>query len=135
MFVCKNCNREVNEDALGTDHRNHCPHCLYSFHLDEDSPGDRMSDCKGLMEPIGLQFKNESGEKGEIMIVHKCESSGSVSKNRIAGDDEPESILKVFKKSVDQDSNVNLLGIDEEKEVLTQLFGKPWVDENFNKPK
>lgn len=136
MLVCKNCKREVNEDALGTKHRNHCPYCLYSVHLDEKSSGDRLSDCRGLMEPIGLQFKNESGEAGEIMIVHRCESCYKISKNRIAGDDEPEAILEVFKNSTERENDDRLLDADDEEEVLTQLFGKPWVKKHFeNKPK
>ncbi len=135
MFVCKNCNREISEDALGTEYRNHCPDCLYSVHLDEKSPGDRMSGCKGLMKPIGLQFKNESGGKGEIMIVHRCKGCGKISKNRIAGDDKPEAILEVFRKSLNEEGEVSLLDKEDEKEVLTQLFGKPWVEEHFNKPK
>lgn len=136
MFICKNCNREVDEDALGTEHRNHCPYCLHSVHLDEKNPGDRLSVCKGLMEPVGLRFKNELGEVGELMIVHECESCGMISKNRIAGDDELEEILEVFKKGMSGESKIDLLGVDDEKEVLTQLFGKPWVKENFeNMPK
>lgn len=136
MFVCKKCSREIHKDALGTEHRNHCPYCLHSLHLDESEPGDRMSDCMELMRPIGLQFKNESGETGEIMIVHRCEACGSTSKNRIAGDDEPEAILEVFENTTSDESEVDLLDKEDEKELLTQLFGKPWVEENFeNKPK
>ena len=39
VFVCKNCGREVVPMGAGSDHRNHCPYCLHSVHLDNE-PGD-----------------------------------------------------------------------------------------------
>lgn len=33
-FVCKNCGRTVVPEGAGSDHRNHCPNCLYSLHVD-----------------------------------------------------------------------------------------------------
>jgi DNA-directed RNA polymerase subunit RPC12/RpoP len=32
-FVCKNCGREVVPEGAGSQHRNHCPNCLYSLHV------------------------------------------------------------------------------------------------------
>lgn len=66
----------------GTRHRNHCPACLYSMHLDA-TPGDRSSDCNALMEPIAVWVR--SG--GEWAIIHRCTECGSLSSNRIAADD------------------------------------------------
>ena len=37
----------------GTQHRNHCPNCLTSLHLDNE-PGDRAADCGGQMEPVAV---------------------------------------------------------------------------------
>lgn len=68
----------------GGRNRNHCPYCLYSLHVDEETPGDRLSDCAGLMPPIGL----ETRRTGEFVLIHKCEKCGKISKNRIAGDDD-----------------------------------------------
>lgn len=45
-FKCKVCNRLVVPQGAGTDHRNHCPNCLTSLHVDIE-PGDRVSDCGG----------------------------------------------------------------------------------------
>ena len=81
-FTCKNCGREVSYLAFGTRNRNHCPFCLFSLHVD-DEPGDRKSDCGGLMEPIGKIYKPD----GEEVLVHKCLNCATVRKNRIAGDD------------------------------------------------
>lgn len=106
MFKCSNCKKEItNNNFIGTANRNHCPFCLWSLHVDLEIPGDRKSNCQGLMKPAELTFKKD----GEIMIVHKCLKCGSVSKNRIAGDDNSEEILK----------------IEDSAEIRTALFGKP----------
>ena len=39
-FTCKVCGRLVVPNGAGSDHRNHCPYCLSSQHLDIE-PGDR----------------------------------------------------------------------------------------------
>jgi DNA-directed RNA polymerase subunit RPC12/RpoP len=139
-FVCEKCRHLVFLKALGTAHRNHCPFCLYSKHLDEKISGDRKSLCGGLMEPLGLTFKHEGIDKftgeekqGELMVVHRCLGCGKISLNRIAGDDEPEAILQVFKKSLKISSafrqelekkGIKLAGKKDKEEIRTQLFGK-----------
>lgn len=92
-FVCKNCKKEVNYVAWGTKNRNHCPYCLYSVHVDNET-GDRKSNCNGLMAPIGKIYKPD----GEEVIIHKCEKCGLIRKNRVAGDDSIELVenLEVF---------------------------------------
>jgi len=105
-FRCFNCKADVPTEAVGTKHRNHCPICLWSRHVD-DSVGDRRSSCLSSMEPIGLSQK---GSDGEIMIVHKCVSCGRVNRNRVAGDDNALSILGLLKSSLSMDeSNVYAL--------------------------
>ena len=79
-FTCEFCCRKVLHLTNGS-YRNHCPFCLYSKHVDIE-PGDRMSMCKGLMEPIGLKYKPAKG----FQIVHKCIQCGVVSINIIATD-------------------------------------------------
>lgn len=49
-FTCKVCGRLCTPENAGSDHRNHCPNCLSSLHVDIE-PGDRESDCGGIMEP------------------------------------------------------------------------------------
>ena len=41
-FTCKVCGRVCTPQNAGSDHRNHCPNCLSSLHVDEE-PGDRGS--------------------------------------------------------------------------------------------
>jgi ribosome biogenesis GTPase / thiamine phosphate phosphatase len=81
-FICGNCGRPVSFSAPGTHHRNHCPYCLASIHID-NLPGDRKSTCGGKMLVIGKFLK----EDGEEVLVHKCEKCGITKNNRIAGDD------------------------------------------------
>ncbi|MGB9911289.1 MAG: RNHCP domain-containing protein [Microgenomates group bacterium] len=138
-FICENCGKEVPLKALGTAHRNHCPFCLWSKHLDKKS-GDRKAFCGGLMTPIALTFKKEGIDKftgkprqGEIMIVHQCKICGKISINRIAGDDLPTAILDIFKNSLKISSElknylksqgIEVLAEKDEKEIKTQLYGK-----------
>jgi hypothetical protein len=89
-FVCAHCGQTVSLTAPGTKHRNHCPFCLYSVHLDQGI-GDRRADCGGIMVPIGKTYKKD----GEEMVVHKCEICGVVRKNRVAGDDSFEEVAKL----------------------------------------
>ena len=52
-FTCKVCGRLCTPEKAGSDHRNHCPNCLSSLHVDIE-PGDRESDCGGIMEPVAV---------------------------------------------------------------------------------
>lgn len=80
-FTCAHCARSVLPLQNGSV-RNHCPHCLHSLHVDID-PGDRASDCHGLLEPVGV---DSSGKKGWI-IVHRCAKCFAVKRNKAALDD------------------------------------------------
>ena len=87
-FVCINCKAHVPPEAWGTGHRNHCPLCLWSKHVDE-SPGDRASSCGGKMEPIAITVRPDD----EWAIVHRCTRCQKLGVNRIAGDDDERSLL------------------------------------------
>lgn len=138
-FTCLNCKQVVTIDSdIGTAHRNHCPFCLWSKHVDESKEGDRKSTCQSLMEPIGLTFKKEKPdkyhleEKGELMLIHQCLGCGKISLNRLAADDEPQRLLELVNKSSTfnkktkeklKKSEIYWLSQDDEKEVRRQLFG------------
>ena len=79
-FKCSNCGNIVPPVTNGS-YRNHCPFCLYSLHLDIN-PGDRLSNCHGLMKPIGLTY---SGNKG-WQIQHLCLSCGVKKVCKVATD-------------------------------------------------
>jgi hypothetical protein len=83
-FRCAHCRLDVSTSALGTAHRNHCPSCLWSRHVD-DSPGDRAADCGSTMEPIAITVRGE----GEWVLIHRCLGCGVLHSNRTAGDDNP----------------------------------------------
>jgi hypothetical protein len=76
----------VPAQAPGTEHRNHCPFCLWSRHVAADeTQADRGSDCGGNMEPIAVSVRRD----GEWALVHRCSQCGLIRTNRVAGDDDP----------------------------------------------
>ena len=83
-FTCKVCGRLVVPTGAGSNHRNHCPNCLSSLHLDIE-PGDREADCGGIMEPVGVWVR----KNGEWALIHRCRRCGHLSSNRVAADDNP----------------------------------------------
>jgi len=87
----------VSIDAPGTEHRNHCPSCLWSRHVD-DVPGDRAADCAATMEPIAVWARDD----GEWALVHRCRGCAAVKVNRIAGDDNPPLLMRLAVKPLAQ---------------------------------
>ncbi|NMB38010.1 MAG: RNHCP domain-containing protein [Firmicutes bacterium] len=77
-FSCMKCGKEILPLTNGS-YRNHCPHCLSSRHVD-NKPGDRSSQCKGLMKPIGLRFNSKKG----YQVVHQCTRCGEIKVNKVA---------------------------------------------------
>ena len=91
-FRCENCNSEVKALKDGS-YRNHCPVCLHSKHLDV-KPGDRASQCKGLMEPVGRRLHSKKG----VQIVHRCVECGHIMYNKITEDyHQPDDIDEVVR--------------------------------------
>lgn len=87
-FSCRVCDRLVFPTPTGGDHRNHCPNCLSSVHVDE-RPGDRASACHGVMEPVAVWVR----KNGEWAVVHRCRVCGKFASNRIAADDNPMKLM------------------------------------------
>jgi hypothetical protein len=138
-FHCKQCHAYVSPASFpgGVRNRNHCPYCLWSRHLDLYVAGDRLAACKSPMEPIGLTrkitIKKYGSDHGELMLIHLCTECNRVSINRIAADDDPESVFNLFKSSFQLDiktrSNLEVKGIRaipfaEGELVRTRLFGQ-----------
>ncbi|USY21270.1 RNHCP domain-containing protein [Nocardiopsis exhalans] len=90
-FRCAHCRLDVPLRALGTAHRNHCPHCLTSLHVDGRVPGDRAADCHGRMEAASVSARPD----GEWLIIHRCLSCGELSANRVAGDDNARALVRL----------------------------------------
>jgi len=94
-FTCLVCGWPVVSSGAGSDHRNHCPNCLSSKHVD-NTPGDRSADCGGAMEAIGVWVRND----GEWAIIHQCSWCGKMSSNRVAADDNPMKLMHIAMKPV-----------------------------------
>jgi len=93
------------------------------------------------MKPIGLTFKQEGTDRygmprqGELMLIHECAKCGKISINRIAGDDNPEAILKIFEESQGLSSEkrdslkrngIETIPKEGREKIITQLFGKDY---------
>lgn len=92
-FTCSVCGAIVLPDGAGSRHRNHCPKCLSSIHVDVE-PGDRNSLCHGIMEPVSVWVR----KNGEWALIHRCKDCGTLSSNRIAADDNPTMLLSIAVK-------------------------------------
>lgn len=84
-FTCEHCGTHVS----GNGYTNHCPNCLWSKHVD-NNPGDRASNCGGLMRPIGIETKN-----GEYIIIHKCEKCGKKIRQSASENDNINEIIAI----------------------------------------
>ncbi|MEZ4563407.1 MAG: RNHCP domain-containing protein [Thermomicrobiales bacterium] len=90
-FRCGKCRVFVGQTVSGGKHRNHCPFCLASRHVDLRRPGDRESPCRAIMPVIGVAFRAD----GEQMLIHRCNGCGVVRQNRIAADDDPVAVMRL----------------------------------------
>ena len=138
-FKCVHCRYHVSTDSnlSGVINRNHCPYCLYSRHLDLHRSGDRLSACKGKMQPVGLTIKKTNKKygderQGELMLIHLCSECHKVSINRIAADDLASNLYEIFAGSQHldhathaylQSSQVEMLNSQDDRLVRARLFG------------
>ena len=90
-FVCENCGQRVR----GSGYTNHCPKCLYSLHVDDRVPGDRASDCGGLMEPVALDQR-----RGKYVITHRCRVCGKLMRNAAAPEDDIAALAELARRQL-----------------------------------
>ncbi|MFA7277569.1 MAG: RNHCP domain-containing protein [Candidatus Gracilibacteria bacterium] len=89
-FVCANCGaKNLRTSGKPLNHRSKC---LYSLHVDEAIPGDRQSQCQGLMKPETVSI----GRKGIYIITHQCTNCGKVIPNQAAPDDNIDLIISLI---------------------------------------
>ena len=94
VFVCENCGMKVPE--LKGGYRDHCPNCLWSIHLDDEKPGDRASECHGMMMPIGLRHNPKKGWQ----IQYECAQCGVIKVNKSAQDDNWTEMIELSQQQV-----------------------------------
>jgi len=87
-FICDSCGYKVKGDG----YTNHCPKCLYSKHVD-NVPGDRASNCHGLMAPVGITYKD-----GHYSITLKCLKCGAIKNNKTNPADDFDKIIELSKQ-------------------------------------
>jgi len=84
-FVCEHCGALVTGDG----YTNHCPHCLWSKHVDVE-PGDRAAVCGGMMEPIRIE-----GTTPKYRITHRCEKCKLMRLISISKNDDTQAVLAI----------------------------------------
>lgn len=89
-FDCLHCGAVVRGDG----YTNHCPHCLWSRHVDVE-PGDRAAECGGPMEPIGALSQGTGW-----IVVQRCGSCGHLWRNRVSDRDDRDAVLALFGRPV-----------------------------------
>ena len=112
-FKCVSCKNWVSasRETSGIVHRNHCPVCLVSLHVDLNKAGDRRAACRSRMVVLGLTFKKVNkrypGEGlGELMLIHRCTGCGKISINRVAADDSPCLLSDLCERSLSLPKNL-----------------------------
>ncbi|MCI5667639.1 MAG: RNHCP domain-containing protein [Oscillospiraceae bacterium] len=93
VFTCRVCARTIVPQGAGSAHRNHCPNCLTSLHVDI-TPCDRQADCGGIMDAVALWVR----KNGESAVIHRCRRCGALSSNRVAADDNPMKLMSIALK-------------------------------------
>ena len=66
---------------------------MWSQHVD-NNPGDRQSNCGGMMKPISIEQKG-----GEFIITHKCEKCGKTIKQKASENDNMDTIISISSNS------------------------------------
>jgi hypothetical protein len=80
------------------------------------------------MQPVGLTLKRVKKkygpQLGEVMLIHRCESCGQHSFNRIAADDNLDKLSELLASANKLDSD--LLELDDQAQELIRrgLFGR-----------
>ena len=86
-FVCEKCGLKV----AGDGYTDHCPNCFWGKHVDEKIPGDRKSECKGLMRPMRAIYG-----KGRFKIFYECEDCDHEFRVREGKTDDRNKLLKLI---------------------------------------
>jgi hypothetical protein len=94
---CGNCGKTFNLELKGSKHRDHCPYCLCSVHIDI-RPGDRDVWCgegeegssefkHAILRPIAINRNIINPKKNMPYILYKCDKCGKEKVNVQAFDD------------------------------------------------
>lgn len=89
-FTCAQCGGLTK----GNGFTNHCAQCLWSKHVDIN-PGDRASECGGLMKPVNFEFRGH-----DQIITHRCNVCGIEKKNKVTSEDNYDAILKLSSRPI-----------------------------------
>lgn len=101
-FTCSVCGAEV-APSTGSC-RDHCTACLVSMHVDDALPGDRASNCTGILRPLYAVYHQKKG----FMIYYRCSTCGIERNNKAAEDDDQNALTKQVLKA-----NIRAAGLEQ----------------------
>lgn len=78
---------------VGDGYTDHCPNCLWAKHVDKEIPGDRASECWGMMEPVETEFKIQNSK---FKIKYRCTKCGHEFWVREGKGDDRELMMKLL---------------------------------------
>ncbi|KDQ71134.1 RNHCP domain-containing protein [Streptomyces halstedii] len=81
-FACVGCGLIVAARAPDGRRRNHCPSCLHSQHVLDQTEGG-ASECGSRMSPISIAVLRT----GDWMLIHRCVRCDELTSNPVCGDD------------------------------------------------
>ncbi len=91
--VCEHCGHVF----TGGGYVDHCPQCLWSKHVDQEVPGDRKSDCQGMMVPVSAEVR----KRGKVFILYVCKKCGHSSYASQREEDNLDKIINLFNPGVE----------------------------------
>jgi len=65
------------------------------MHVDENTPGDRASNCKSLMKPVNLDIPKKKTQT----IIHECLTCGKKMRNIVAPDDDVDAVIALSERA------------------------------------
>ncbi len=92
-FSCEKCGFFVK----GNGYTNHCPHCLWSKHIDIN-PGDRLALCGGMMGAKSVETDGDTH-----IIVHQCIQCNYQKRNKVSKEDDFDVVLELMRAQNQQD--------------------------------
>jgi len=95
-FTCEKCGEQVR----GNGYTNHCPHCLWSKHVDVH-PGDRAESCCGMMEPKAIE-----GASPEYTIQHRCTRCSMERRNTVDATDDRTAVIGIAQNKAMEDTDI-----------------------------
>lgn len=114
-FICEHCGAFT----IGSGYTNHCPHCLWSKHVD-NQPGDREAACGAMMRPAALV-----GSSPNYRILHVCQGCHVDRLNKVQAEDSSDALVELAKHPAPPSGQIVNLETGEDIDPLYREMSYP----------